>query len=145
MSKSLVHKSLEYDEIDLRPNTDKKKKKKKHPAKDTLYKGVLDLIPARHRFTSEEDKAVLSTILGRSGRVTVYEVQKRLATQKDPTEENVQRLLSLKTNQLKSEMSNKLLQRAVKKKYIKKQEKPKEEATAFTEEDFKMFEQEHIE
>ncbi|EFN82406.1 hypothetical protein EAI_01549, partial [Harpegnathos saltator] len=120
-------------------------KKKKRKKQDSLYTGTFELIPPRHRFTTEEEKAAVIRMLGRSNRLTPQEAKKRLAAQKDRTEENVQRLLSLKTNQLNSNMSNKLLQRAVKNR-IKKQEKPKEsEKTAFTEEDFKKFEQEHIE
>ncbi|XP_014471232.1 PREDICTED: active regulator of SIRT1-like [Dinoponera quadriceps] len=148
MSKSLLRKSLklfaEPNESGLHPGKKQKKKKRK----DALYAGALELIPAKYRFTSKEDKAAINAILGRSNRVTVEEVKKHLASQKDPTEENVQQLLSLKTNQLSSEMSNKLLQRAVKKQMKRKEKskdklnKPKE--TAFTEEDFKKFEQEYI-
>ncbi|CAD1480140.1 unnamed protein product, partial [Heterotrigona itama] len=88
----------------------------------------------------------LGTILGQSSRVTVYETQKKLAAQRDPTDENVKRLLIFSNNHINPDTTNKLLTRALKKKYIPK-EKPKEapeETTAFTEEDFKKFEKEYI-
>lgn len=138
MSISLVHKSLEllnYEE-DLRKE---QKKRRKH--KDTRYKGVLDLIPTQHRIISKHDK----TDFPRSSKTTVHETKKRIAAQQDSTDKNVQRLLLLSSNRIKSETANKLLQRAVKKKYTHQQEKPKEsEGTVFTEEDFKKFEQEYI-
>ncbi|GAB1866285.1 Active regulator of SIRT1 [Camponotus japonicus] len=138
MSTSLVHKSLEllnYEE-DLR-----KELKKRRKCKDTRYKGVLDLIPTQHRIISKHDK----TDFARSSKTTVYETQKRIAAQQDSTDKNVQRLLLLSSNRINSETANKLLQRAVKERYIHQQEKPKEsEETVFTEEDFKKFEQEYI-
>lgn len=42
----------------------------------------------------------LGTILGQSSRVTVYETQKKLAAQKDPTDENVERLLIFSNNRI---------------------------------------------
>lgn len=48
----------------------------------------------------------LHTILGRSNKTTVYETQKRLATQKDPTDENVQRLLLLSSNRINPGTAN---------------------------------------
>ncbi|XP_011642165.1 active regulator of SIRT1-like isoform X1 [Pogonomyrmex barbatus] len=144
MSNLLVHKSLELlgYEKDLQKEQKKKKKKKR---KDIKYKGALDLIPPKHRIISKNDKTDLGTILGRSSKTTVYETQKRLATQTDPTDENVQRLLLLSNNKINPGTTNNLLQRAVGKKYIQQQEKPKKsEKTAFTEEDFKKFEQEYI-
>ncbi|XP_011168933.1 active regulator of SIRT1-like [Solenopsis invicta] len=144
MSNSLVHKSLEllgYEREVQRLQGESKKKRKKR--KDTKYKGVLDLIPIKHRIVSKNDH---DTILDRSSKTTVYETQKRLAEQKDPTDENVQRLLLLSSNHLNPKTANNLLQRAVGNKYIPEQKKPKKsEQTAFTEEDFKKFEQEYME
>ncbi|XP_018303446.1 active regulator of SIRT1 [Mycetomoellerius zeteki] len=142
MSNSLVHKSLEllgYEE-DLQREQRKKKKRK-----DIRYKGALDLIPTKHRIISKNDKTDLDTILGRSSKTTVYETQKRLATQKDPTDENVQRLLLLSSNRIDAKTANNLLQRAVGKRYIQQEKPKKSEETAFTEEDFKNFEQEYVE
>ncbi|XP_029162146.1 uncharacterized protein LOC114933731 [Nylanderia fulva] len=142
MSKSLVHKSLELlNEKDLRKEQKKKKKRK-----DARYKGVLDLIPTKHRIVSKQhEKTDFDTVLARSNKTTLYETQKCIAAQQDPTEKNVQRLLSLSKNHLNSETANKLLHRAIKKRYSQQQEKPKEsEQTAFTEEDFKKFEQEYL-
>ncbi|XP_024874440.1 active regulator of SIRT1-like [Temnothorax curvispinosus] len=143
MSNSLVHKSLELFgyEKDLQKEQRKKKKRK-----DIRYKGALDLIPTKHRVISKNDKTDLGTILGRSSKTTVYETQKRLATQKDPTDENVQRLLLLSSTRINPGTANSLLERAVGKRYIQRQEKPKEsEETAFTEEDFNKFEREYVE
>ncbi|XP_018369501.1 PREDICTED: active regulator of SIRT1-like [Trachymyrmex cornetzi] len=142
MSNSLVHKSLEllgYEEDSQREQRKKKKRK------DIGYRGALDLIPTKHRIISKNDKTDLDTILGRSSKTTVYETQKRLATLKDPTDENVQRLLLFSSNRINAETANNLLQRAVGKKYIQQEKLKKSEETAFTEEDFKNFEQEYVE
>ncbi|XP_011695791.1 PREDICTED: active regulator of SIRT1-like [Wasmannia auropunctata] len=142
MSNSLVHKSLELlgYEKDLQKEQNKKKKRKA-----VGYKGVLDLIPTKHRIISKNDKTDLDTILGRSSKTTVYETQKRLAIQKDPTNKNVQRLLLLSSNRIDSETANNLLQRAVGKRYIQQEKPKKSEETIFTEEDFRKFEQEYVE
>lgn len=138
MSNSLVHKSLEL----LSYEKEQKKRKKR---KDTRYKGVLDLIPTKHRIISKYEKTAVDTVLARSSKTTVYETQKCIAAQRNPTDENVKRLLLLSKNRLNSETANKLLHRAVRKRYSQQQEKPKEpEQTAFTEEDFKKFEQEYV-
>ncbi|XP_011862612.1 PREDICTED: active regulator of SIRT1-like [Vollenhovia emeryi] len=142
MSNSLVHKSLELLGYEKNLQKEQRKKKKR---KDIRYKGILDLIPTRHRIVSENDKTDLGTILGRSSRTTVYEAQKRLATQKDSTDENVQRLLLLSKSQINPETTNNLLQRAVGRRYIQQEKPKKSEETAFTEEDFKKFEQEYVE
>ncbi|KAL0116131.1 hypothetical protein PUN28_011178 [Cardiocondyla obscurior] len=142
MSNSLVHKSLEL--LGYEKDTQKeRRKRKKH--KDTRYKGALDLIPTKHRIISKNDETAIDTSLGQSSKITVYEAQKRLATQKDPTDENVKRLLLLSSNRINPGTANNLLHRTVGKKYIQ-QEKPKRsEETAFTEDDFKRFEQEYVE
>lgn len=106
----------------------------------------MDLIPAKHRIISKHDKTDLDTVLSRSSKVTVYETQKLIAAQQDPTNENVQRLLLLSDNRINRETTNNLFYRAVKKRYITKEEKAKtSEKTAFTEEDFEKFQREHIE
>lgn len=139
MSNSLVRKGLEL--LGYEKGVKQEKKKRKH----VKYKGTLDLIPPKHRILSKNDKTDLGTILGRSSKVTVYETKKKLAAQEDPVNENVQRLLMLSTNRIDPNTANKLLNRAVKKRYIPKSKKPKEpEATAFTEEDFKKFEKEYV-
>ncbi|CAK9806750.1 Active regulator of SIRT1 [Anthophora plagiata] len=139
MSNSLVRKGLEL--LGYEKSVKQEKKKRKH----IKYKGTLDLIPAKHRILFKNAETDLGTILGRSSKVTVYETQKKLATQEDPTDKNVQRLLMLSTNRIDQETSSKLLDRAIKKRYIPKAQKPKEpETTAFTEEDFKKFEQEYV-
>lgn len=81
------------------------KKKRKH----TNYKGTLDLIPAKHRIVSKSDKTDLGTILGRSSKVTVYETQKKLTVQKDPTDKNVQKLLVLSKNRMDPNTVNKVI------------------------------------
>lgn len=117
------------------------RKKRKH----IKYKGTLDLIPPKHRILSKNDKTDLGTIFGRSSKITVYETQKKLAAQKDSTDKNIQKLLILSNNRIDPNTTNKLLERALKKKYIPKVKKPKEsETTAFTEEDFKKFEKEYM-
>ncbi|XP_078041612.1 active regulator of SIRT1 [Augochlora pura] len=139
MSNSLVRKGLEL--LGYEKSLKQEKKKRKH----TKYKGTLDLIPSKHRVLSKNDKTDLGTILGRSSKVTVYETKKKLASEKDPTDKNVERLLMLSTNRIDTNIAEKILDRAIKKKYIPKKEKSKEpETTAFTEEDFKKFEQEYV-
>lgn len=139
MSNTLVRKGLEllgYEKL-----SKQEKKKRKH----VKYKGALDLIPAKHRVLSKNDQTDLGTVLGRSSKVTVYETQKRLAVREDSVDKNVQRLLKLSTNRIDPNIANKLLTRATRKRYVPKIEKPKErETTAFTEEDFKKFEEEYV-
>ncbi|XP_012274230.1 active regulator of SIRT1 [Orussus abietinus] len=135
MSNSLVRKSLEIlnYEKDL-----KQGKKKKERSKSTL-----DLIPAKHRTVSRR-KADTTAVLRRSSKITVHEAKKQLCSKTDPIEENVQRLLLLSSGHLDTETFDKHINRAVKQ-YVPKKEKPAvPETTAFTEEDFKKFEQEYI-
>ena len=140
MSNSLVRKGLEL--LGYEKTVKQEKKKRKH----TNYKGTLDLIPAKHRIVSKNDKTDLGTILGRSSKVTVYETKKKLTAQENSTDKNVKKLLVLSNNRMDPNTVNKLLDRAVKKRYIPKPHKSKgPETTAFTEEDFKKFEKEYVE
>lgn len=134
MSNSLVQKSLEI------LNSEKPVKQGKIKRTD---KGILGLIPVNHRLTSKRDKS-RKDILKRPNRVTVYEARKQLEVKSDPTEENIKKLLSLGKTNIDSETAEKLLQRAVKKRYIYKEEKQKEETTVFTEEDRRKFEAEYF-
>lgn len=139
MSNSLVRKSLELLGYEKDTKHEKRKKKRINPG------SKLELIKAKHRIISQETKTDLVTALGRSGKVSVYEARKRKATRRDPTDENVQKLLLLSTKRVDSETAEQLLERGVKKKCIPKKEKPKEqESTVFTEEDFKKFEEEYM-
>lgn len=121
-----------------------KEQKKKRKHKNLKYKGVLDLIPAKHRIVTASDNPEIATVLGKCNRITVYETQKRIAARQDLTNDNIKKLLSLSKNSLKSETANNLLTRAVRRRYTPKTEKPKKpQETVFTEEDFKKFEQEY--
>ncbi|XP_020278745.1 uncharacterized protein LOC109852211 [Pseudomyrmex gracilis] len=143
MSTSLVYKSLELSGFEKDSHKAQKRKKKR---KNIKYEGVWDLIPPKHRIFSKNDETDPDIPLGRSSKITVYETQKHLASQEDPTEKNVQLLLSLCNNRLDPKTTSTLLHRAVGRRYARQQEKPKEsEATAFTEEDFRKFEQEYTE
>ncbi|XP_011352372.1 uncharacterized protein LOC105288084 isoform X2 [Ooceraea biroi] len=127
MSNSLVHKSLELvwdtelhrtrkngqntahasHKNSVSTVTDQKKclcreQKRKKKCKNIKYKGVLDLIPAKHRINSASDNIDISTILSKSSK-TVYETQKHIAAQQDPTDDNIKRLLSLSSYSLKPE------------------------------------------
>lgn len=74
------------------------------------------------------------------------EAKKRQSSRVDPTEENVKRLLRLSSQTLDPETSEHLFGRALKKSYVPKEPlQPEEEKTAFTEEDFKKFEEEYCE
>ncbi|EZA60535.1 hypothetical protein X777_14561 [Ooceraea biroi] len=121
-----------------------REQKRKKKCKNIKYKGVLDLIPAKHRINSASDNIDISTILSKSSK-TVYETQKHIAAQQDPTDDNIKRLLSLSSYSLKPETASNLLQRAVRERYKKKEKKKEPEETIFTEEDFKKFEQEYQE
>ncbi|XP_015188085.1 PREDICTED: active regulator of SIRT1-like [Polistes dominula] len=143
MPNSLVRKSLElsgYNDF----NKEKKKKKNKHNG----YKGTLELIPAKHRIISSKEKTNINNIFGWSKKVNIYEAKKQLKSKKDLTEENVQNLLLLSSNRLDKHMVDKVLKRAVDKRFAKKpkmkKKKKKQESTVFTEEDFKKFEEEYI-
>lgn len=134
----MVRKSLEllgYEDS----NYEKRKKKRNKSG------GTLELIPARHRLVSRQNKSELITALGRPGKASVYEAQKRRATQRDPTTENVEKLLLLSTKRGDSGTVDQLLDRAVQKRCVPKKEQPKEpESTVFTEEDFEKFEEEYM-
>ncbi|KAK2587691.1 hypothetical protein KPH14_003808 [Odynerus spinipes] len=138
MSNSLVRKSLElsgYEDL-------KKEKKKK---KQNGYKGALELIPAKHRIISPKEKTNINIVLGRVSKTTVYEVKKQIESKQDNTEENVKNLLLLSSNRIDRKTVNKVLKRAAKKRHVAKEKKKvKQETTAFTEEDFKKFEQEYV-
>lgn len=140
MSNSLIRKSLE-----LSGYNDFKKEKKKKKNKHNGYKGTLELIPAKHRIISSKEKTNINNIFGWSKKVNIYEAKKKLESKKDLTEENVQNLLLLSSNHLDQHTVDKVLKRAVEKRYTKKlKKKKKQESTAFTEEDFKKFEEEYI-
>ncbi|XP_058792502.1 active regulator of SIRT1-like [Phymastichus coffea] len=137
MSKSLVRKSLELLDSETDSSKDKKRKRNKSS-------GALDLIPVNQRILAKTKKRGCHSVLKRTSKLTVDEVKKQLALKADPTDENVQRLLSLSKHALDSETTEKILMRAVEKHYVIKKEKPvEEEKTVFNEEDFQKFEAEY--
>ncbi|XP_076384117.1 uncharacterized protein LOC117221797 [Megalopta genalis] len=112
---------------------------------DRSRNNTLDLISSKHKIISRNNKIDLATIFKRSRKVSIYETKKKLASEKDLTDKNVERLLMLSKNRINTNVTVKLLDRAVKKKCIPKKEEPKEpETTEFTEEDFMKFEQEYV-
>ncbi|KAI4493360.1 hypothetical protein M0802_009420 [Mischocyttarus mexicanus] len=77
-------------------------------------------------FEYNDFKKDVDNIFGCSKKINIYEAKKQLVSNKDLTEQNV-------------------LGRTVEKRYaLKPKKKNKQESTAFTEEDFKKFEQEYI-
>ncbi|XP_066588624.1 active regulator of SIRT1-like [Prorops nasuta] len=137
MANLLVHKSLELLGFESSSKQEKKKRKQ------TKYNGTLDLIPAKHRITSHDEIDVNTVLRKRS--INIYQAMKKLQEKQDPTEDNVRKLLLLSSSHINSETADKLINRTVKL-GLKKQEKKKApETTAFTEEDFKKFEQEYCE
>ncbi|XP_076383942.1 uncharacterized protein LOC143258751 [Megalopta genalis] len=139
MSDSLVNKGLEL--LGYERTLNQEKKKQNH----TKYQDTLDLISSKHKIISRNNKIDLATIFKRSRKVSIYETKKKLASEKDLTDKNVERLLMLSKNRINTNVTVKLLDRAVKKKCIPKKEEPKEpETTEFTEEDFMKFEQEYV-
>ncbi|XP_051174685.1 uncharacterized protein LOC127290253 [Leptopilina boulardi] len=134
MSNSLVQKSLDI------LNSEKVVKQGKVRRAD---KGILDLIPVNHRLTSKRSKS-RKDILKRPNRVTVYEAKKQLEVKSDPTEENIKKLLSFGKTTIDFKTADKLLERALRKRYISKEEVKETETTVFTEEDRKKFELEYF-
>ncbi|XP_008555892.1 uncharacterized protein LOC103577146 [Microplitis demolitor] len=135
MTKSLVRASLELININDDIKKDKKKKKKSGD--------ISNLIPANHRVSKKNKSG--SIIFTHNRKLTVHEARKKLADKKDPTEDNIEKLLLLSNYSVDSDTAAKLFERAVKKRPVLEAEKPKEEEpTAFTEEDFAKFEAEFM-
>lgn len=137
MSKFLVQKSLELLDFDKEVKQGKVKKRKRD-------KGIFDLIPVNHRLTSNRSKSNKNIVIERSSKLNINEAKKRLEAKSDPTEENIKKLLLLGNNRIDPETADRLIERAVKKRYLLKEDPKEEETTAFTEEDFKNFEKEYL-
>ncbi|KAF7991338.1 hypothetical protein HCN44_002900 [Aphidius gifuensis] len=137
MSASLVYASLDLVDADNNLNKDKKKKSCKS-------RGALDLIPLNHRLTN--NKKGKKSIIQRSSKINVHEAKKQIQQYKDPTNDNVQRLLLLSSSKINPDVSDKIIERALKRRIIKKEVKKVEEEvkTVFTEEDFQNFEAEYV-
>ncbi|XP_046472308.1 active regulator of SIRT1 [Neodiprion pinetum] len=139
MSTSLVRKSLDI----LGCDDDDVKRGRKRRAKKS--EGVLDLIPANQRIhNNKKGKKEQNICPSRSKKIGIKEAKLRLSTKIDETDKNIERLLLLSGNRIDPETSEKLLKRALKRRYVLKETEPAEsEQTAFTEEDFKQFEKEY--
>ncbi|XP_043288056.1 active regulator of SIRT1-like [Venturia canescens] len=140
MSKSLVRTSLELFgyENDLTKDTKKRRRKRSE--------GALDLIPVNHRIVLKNNKKE-TVKLHRTGGPSFREVEGRRSLNVDSTEKNIERLLLLSGQKINQETSEKLMRRAAKKSYesAAQNKSETEESTAFTEEDFKKFEEEYHE
>lgn len=78
-------------------------------------------------------------------KLTVRQVQNRLKSEKDRTEENVKRLLALdRSLQLNDETKDLMLKRARTGHYVIPEKVEKEEEDVFTKEDFEKFEREYF-
>lgn len=78
---------------------DKKKKSRK-------TRGALDLIPLNHRLTN--NKKGKKSIIQRSSKINVHEAQKQIKQYKDPTDDNVQKLLLLSNSRINPDVSDKV-------------------------------------
>ncbi|XP_055592462.1 uncharacterized protein LOC129744107 [Uranotaenia lowii] len=110
-----------------------------------------ELIPQHHKmvkFVGKKGQKQAKELLKRPRNVTtVVEARKRLQNRKDNTEDNIRKLLLLSSAKIGDEASAKMIKRAQTGRYVVKAteflpKKEKSKESAFTEDDFKMFEEE---
>ncbi|VEN56600.1 unnamed protein product [Callosobruchus maculatus] len=143
MSASLVRKSLQI--VDPEYNINKQSRRKK--------KNILSIAPENHRLTkkiqSNNGKSIKIGLLSTNRKLTVAELRKQLKPKEEILRQNLRKLELIKEASkvnLDKETVQKIVERAVTKRPIKKKSKKskKNQKTAFTEEDFKKFEEEYF-
>ncbi|KAJ3664404.1 hypothetical protein Zmor_008579 [Zophobas morio] len=143
MSSALVQKALQI----VDPDFHKQSKGKTHQS----TKNVFGLIPEKQKITKniirkghKEKVGVLSI----SKKLTVTEARKLIKSKDEILKENLKKLKQIQgacTIELDKETTEKILERAVTKRPVKAKKKTKKaQKTAFTEEDFKNFEEEYL-
>ncbi|XP_012261927.2 active regulator of SIRT1-like [Athalia rosae] len=137
MSTSLVRQSLDIVGVD----DDVRAARKKKPGKS---QDILHMIPQNHRLLNKQGKKEAKTAINCTAKTTIGKARQKLNQKSDQTEKNIKQLLLLSSNRIDPETSDKLLNRALTRRYIPKNNEPEvPEETAFTEEDFKKFEKEY--
>lgn len=132
MSSALLRKSLALCDPDLEQSNNLKSKRSK---KDKKLKA---------RVTKLDKKQVITS----NRKVSVIEAREKLKAKEKILQDNLARIKLLKKKcavKLDKDIADKVIERALTRKPItpKIEEKP-EESTAFTEEDFKKFEEEYV-
>lgn len=89
-----------------------------------------------------------TNLISTKRKLTITEARKESQLKQELLKENLQQLEQIKklcTINLDKKVTNQIIERAVSKRPIRNKPKPKKEkATAFTEEDFKRFEEEYF-
>uniref|UniRef100_A0A182Y0D6 Uncharacterized protein n=1 Tax=Anopheles stephensi TaxID=30069 RepID=A0A182Y0D6_ANOST len=156
MSKSLVKKAFALAEQDLLASSSKNKTNDKATKRKA---SAMELIP-RHQqlveLVGKKGKKVEKDLIRRREKLTVTDVRKQIANRRDPTEDNIKKLLMLTTSNLDDVSRETILKRARTGHYVSRVRVPKanrnkhgttmaEEdeqggaASVFTEEDFANF------
>lgn len=134
MSSALLRKSLALCDPDLEEFASQKKRGKK-------IKKELKVKP-------RETQLSKSQVLRGDRKVTIQEAKANFLKKKDILKENLKRIKLMRKKgkvELNSDITEKLIERALTRKPIKnKPKEEKEKKTAFTEEDFKKFEEEYL-
>nr|CAH7713266.1 unnamed protein product [Callosobruchus chinensis] len=143
MSASLVRKGLQI--VDPEYNINKQNRKKK--------KDILSIAPENHRLIKKiqrnNGKSIKIGLLSTNRKLTVAELKKQLKPKEQILKENLKKLELIKEASrvnLDKETVKKIVERAVTRRPIKGKSKKskKNQKTAFTEEDFKKFEEEYF-
>lgn len=132
MSSALLRKSLALCDPDLEQSNNLKSKRSK---KDKKLKARVTKLDKKQVITSDK-------------KVSVIEAREKLKAKEKILQDNLARIKLLKKKcavKLDKDIADKVIERALTRKPIipKIEEKP-EESTAFTEEDFKKFEEEYV-
>lgn len=143
MSASLVKQSLEIVDSDFKSKGSKGKKKSKTEA--------FSLLPEQYRFvgktytkTGKAQKVGVSV----EKKYTVQDAKRKIKSKKQILEENLKKLELIRKNSqivLDENSTTNIIERAVTRRPIKtKEKKYRKPETAFTEDDFKKFEEEYL-
>ncbi|XP_056632498.1 active regulator of SIRT1-like [Diorhabda sublineata] len=139
MSASLVRKGLQI----VDPQYDKPNKRKKKS-------DVFTLAPQNHKLikkVQKQGKEFKINLLSTEKKLTVTEARKNNKSKEQLLEENLRKLKRIKKAsrvQLDKNLVKQIIDRAVNKRPIRKIKPKTEKKTAFTEEDFKKFEEEYL-
>ncbi|XP_017779001.1 PREDICTED: active regulator of SIRT1-like [Nicrophorus vespilloides] len=121
------------------------------PGKVKKNKKVHDLMPDNQKLNRsivrKGRKVGKVNLLQTEKKLTVSELKKTLKTKEQIKKENLEKLRLIRDTcriELDESITSKILERAVRKRPLKSESRSKEpETTAFTEEDFKKFEEEY--
>ncbi|RZB40501.1 hypothetical protein BDFB_005743 [Asbolus verrucosus] len=143
MSSALVQKALEI--VDPEFNKGSKGKKSKQS------KNVFNLMPENHKITTtinRKGRKEKISLVATSKKLTVTEAKKNLKSEKTILKNNLKKLREIRkasTIELDKKITEQIIERAVTKRPVKAKPKSKKiQKTAFTDEDFKKFEEEYL-